>query len=154
MNIRPIRTAADHAAALKEIERLWNTATPGTEAGDKFEVLATLVDIYEREHFEIPAPDPIEAIRFRMEQEGLTNKDLIPIFKTRARVSEVMRKRRRLNLAMIRKLHKQLNIPFECLVQEYKLRTAGGRARQRGTSAGLSSSARVARTTSPPRTSR
>lgn len=104
MNIRPIRTAADHAAALEEIERLWNTATAGTEAGDKFEVLATLVDIYEREHFEIPAPDPVEAIRFRMEQEGFTNKDLIPIFKTRARVSEVMSKRRRLNLAMIRKL--------------------------------------------------
>jgi HTH-type transcriptional regulator/antitoxin HigA len=75
MNIRPIRTTADHAAALKEIERLWHVATPGTEAGDKFEVLATLVDIYEREHFEIPAPDLIEAIRFRMEQEGLTNKD-------------------------------------------------------------------------------
>lgn len=67
MNIRPIRTAADHAAALKEIERLWNTATPGTEAGDRFEVLATLVEIYEREHFEIPAPDPIEAIQGRSE---------------------------------------------------------------------------------------
>ena len=141
MNIRPIRTTADHAAALEEIERLWDVATPGTEAGDKFEVLATLVDIYEREHFEIPAPDPIEAIRFRMEQEGLTNKDLIPIFKTRARVSEVMSKRRRLNLAMIRKLHRQFNIPFECLVQEYKLRAAGGRSRRRGISTGPASSA-------------
>lgn len=147
MNIRPIRTAADHAAALKEIERLWDIATPGTEAGDKFEVLTTLVESYEREHFEIPAPDPIEAIRFRMEQEGFTNKDLIPIFKTRARVSEVMSKRRRLNLTMIRKLHKQLNIPFECLVQEYKLRGAGGRSRQRGISTRPETSSRTARKT-------
>lgn len=131
MDIRPIRTTADHVAALKEIERLWDAATPGTQTGDKFEVLSTLVDAYEREHVKIPAPDPIEAIRFRMEQEGFTNKDLVSIFKTRARVSEVMSKRRRLNLTMIRKLHKRLDIPFECLVQEYELKRASGRARQR-----------------------
>ena len=74
MNIKPIRTSTDHAAALKEIERLWDKAQPGTAEGDKFEVLSALVDAYEREHFKVPAPDPIEAIRFRMEQEGLTTK--------------------------------------------------------------------------------
>lgn len=134
MNIKPIRTAADHAAALKQIERLWDKAQPGTPDGDTFEVLAALVDAYEREHFPIPTPDPIEAIRFRMDQEGLTNKDLLPIFKTRARVSEVMSKRRRLNLPMIRKLHKKLGIPIECLVQDYKLKRGvanGGRSRHR-----------------------
>src|SRR4051794_22430700 len=120
MNIKPLRTPEDHAAALKEIERLWEKAQVGTPAGDKFEVLSALVNAYEAEHFEIPAPDPIAAIRFRIEQEGLTNKDLLPIFKTRGRISEVMSKRRRLNLLMIRKLHERLDIPFECLVQDYK----------------------------------
>jgi len=131
MDIKPIRTAADHAAALKEVERLWDKARPGTAAGDKFEVLSALVDAYEREHIKIPAPDPIEAIRFRMDQEGLTTKDLLPIFKTRARASEVMAKKRRLNLAMIRRLHSQLAIPIECLVQDYKLKSAAPAARSR-----------------------
>ncbi len=137
MDIKPIRTAADHAAALKEIERLWDKAEPGTPEGEKFEVLSTLVDAYEREHIEIPTPDPISAIRFRLEQEGLTPKDLIPIFKSRARVSEIMAKKRRLNLAMIRRLHKTLSIPFESLMREYKLkgthaaRPAGGKATRR-----------------------
>lgn len=135
MDIRPIRTPADHTAALEQIELLWEVALPGTEAGDKFEVLSTLVDAYEREHIKIPAPDPIDAIRFRMEQEGFTNKDLIAIFKTRARLSEVMSKRRRLNLVMIRKLHNKLAIPFECLVQDYKLRRSTGRSRRRPASA-------------------
>jgi HTH-type transcriptional regulator/antitoxin HigA len=132
MNIKPIHTVSDHRAALAEIERLWDRAKPGTPEGERFEVLSTLVDAYEREHIEIAAPDPIEAIRFRMEQEGLTTKDLLPIFKTRARASEVMAKKRRLNLPMIRRLHAQLSIPIECLVQEYKLKKAsGGRARHR-----------------------
>ena len=131
MNIKPLRTSEDHAAALKEIERLWDKASPGTRAGDKFEVLSALVDAYEREHFEIPAPDPIAAIRFRVEQEGLTNKDLLPIFKTRARISEVMSKRRRLNLPMIRKLHERLDIPIACLVQDYRLKKTSSGARTR-----------------------
>ena len=129
MDIKPIRTAKDHAWALREIEAIWDNAKPGTADGDRFEVLSALVDAYEREHFEIPAPDPIEAIRFRMEQEGLTNNDLLPIFKTRARVSEIMGRRRRLNLAMIRRLHERLEIPIECLVQNYKLKTQGGSKR-------------------------
>ncbi len=124
MNIKPIHTAADHARALKEIERLWDKAEPGTPDGEKFEVLSTLVDAYEREQIKIPSPDPIEAIRFRMDQEGLTAKDLLPNFKTRARASEVLAKKRRLNLAMIRRLHAQLSIPIECLVSDYKLRTS------------------------------
>jgi HTH-type transcriptional regulator/antitoxin HigA len=131
MDIKPIRTAADHAAALKEIERLWDTALPGTPDGDKFEVLSALVDSYERAHVKVPAPDPIEAIRFRMDQEGLTTKDLLPIFRTRARASEVMAKKRRLNLAMIRRLHARLSIPIECLVQDYKLKRPGTGARYR-----------------------
>jgi HTH-type transcriptional regulator/antitoxin HigA len=105
---------------------------PGTPEGERFEVLATLVDAYERAHIEIPAPGPIEAIRFRMEQEGPTTKDLLPIFKTRARASEIMAKKRRLNLPMIRRLHAQLSIPIECLVQDYKLKgSARGRSRYR-----------------------
>jgi HTH-type transcriptional regulator/antitoxin HigA len=133
MDIKPIRTPADHAAALAEIERLWGKAKANTKEGDKLEVLSTLVDSYEREHIQIPAPDPIEAIRFRMEQEGLSGKDLLPIFKTRARLSEIMTKKRRLNLTMIRRLHARLAIPFEYLVQDYKLKKApgAGRSRQR-----------------------
>lgn len=125
MDIKPIRTAKDHAWALREIEGLWDKAKAGTAEGDRFEVLSALVDVYEREHFEIPAPDPIEAIRFRMDQEGLTNNDLLPIFKTRARVSEVMGRRRRLNLSMIRRLHERLEIPIECLVADYRLKKQG-----------------------------
>ena len=133
MDIKPIRTPADHKAALKEIERVWDRAQPGSPEGERLEVLSTLVDACEREHVKIPAPDPIEAIRFRMEQEGLTTKDLLSVFKTRARASEVMAKKRRLNLAMIRRLHAQLSIPIECLVQDYKLKgsTAGARSRHR-----------------------
>jgi HTH-type transcriptional regulator/antitoxin HigA len=123
VNIKPIRNAEDHAWALQEIDHLWEKVQPGTPDGDRFDVLSALVDAYEREHFEIPPADPIEAIRFRMEQEGLTNKDLIAIFKTRARVSEILGRRRRLNLTMIRRLHQRLEIPIECLVRDYKLKT-------------------------------
>jgi HTH-type transcriptional regulator/antitoxin HigA len=132
MDIKPIRSSADHSAALKEIERLWDKTQPGTPESEKFEVLSTLVDAYERAHIEISTPDPIEAIRFRMEQEGLTTKDLLPIFKTRARASEVMAKKRRLNLPMIRRLHAKLSIPIECLVKDYKLKGgAAGRSKHR-----------------------
>lgn len=125
MDIKPIRTNEDHAWALQQLERLWDKAEEGTPEGDRFEVLSALVDAYEREHFQIPAPDPIEAIRFRMDQEGLTNTDLLSIFKTRARVSEVMTRRRRLNLAMIRRLHAKLSIPVEALVADYELKKSG-----------------------------
>jgi len=107
VKIKPIRTSDDHAAALREIERLWDSARPGTADGDAFEVLSAFIVAYEHEHFAIPAPDPVEAIRFRMEQRGLRNADLLPILGTRARVSEILSKRRPLTLGMIRKLHER-----------------------------------------------
>jgi HTH-type transcriptional regulator / antitoxin HigA len=121
MDVKPIRTAEDHRLALAEIERLWNRAKSGTPAGDRFEILSTLVDAYERVHFPVPPPDPVEAIRFRMEQAGLTTKDLLPVFKTTARASEIVNRKRRLNLRMIRDLHRRFAIPLECLVADYGL---------------------------------
>lgn len=121
MNIRAIRTADDHRWALGEIEKLWGKAEPGTPEGDRFEVLSTLIDVYEREHFPVPPPDPVAAILFRMEQLGLTNRDLLPIFKTTARVSEVLNRRRRLNLTMIRGLSELLSIAVDTLVRDYEL---------------------------------
>jgi HTH-type transcriptional regulator/antitoxin HigA len=86
MDIRPIRTTADHEKALLEIQRLWN-AKPGTTDADKLELLAMLVEAYEDAHYPMPDPDPVEAIKFRMEQQGLSRSDLVPIFGTRSRVS-------------------------------------------------------------------
>jgi HTH-type transcriptional regulator/antitoxin HigA len=133
MDIKPIRSKADHKAALAEIERLWDVQ-PGTPEGDRFEVLATLVDVYEREHAPILPPDPIEAIKFRLEQSGLTRKALETMMGTRARVSEILSGRRRLTLAMIRALNRELEIPLEVLILEQKPkrraapRTARGKA--------------------------
>ena len=104
MTIRPIRNNSDHENALKRIEALMS-ALQDTAEGDELDVLATLVDAYEKEHFPIDAPDPVEAIKFRMEQMGLERKDLEPYLGSRARVSEVLNKRRGLSLAMIRSLH-------------------------------------------------
>src|SRR5512146_2644297 len=104
MNVRPIRNAKDDARALREIETIWQ-ARPGTPEGDRFEVLSTLVDAYEREAFPIDPPDPIQAIRFRLEQGRVGAPELIAIFGTRARCSEILGKRRRLTLPMIRALH-------------------------------------------------
>src|SRR5713226_4941756 len=119
MNIRPIRTDADYDAALKEIERLWG-AKPGTPQGDRLDVLATLVEAYENEHYTIDAPDPVSAILFRMEQQELTRKDLSSYIGSRARVSEMLGGKRKLTLQMIRQLHKGLNIPLESLISERK----------------------------------
>ena len=131
MDIRPIQSPADHSWALAQIESLWEQAEPGTPEGDRFEVLATLVDAYEREHFPIPAPDPLEAIRFRMEQLGLTTTDLLPIFKTTARLSEVLNRRRRLSLGMIRQLSERLSIPADIMIQDYELNRVSKRPRAR-----------------------
>jgi HTH-type transcriptional regulator/antitoxin HigA len=114
MIIRPIRNNSDHESALKRIEALMSARQDTTE-GDELDVLATLVDAYEKEHFPIDAPDPIEAIKFRMEQLGLERKDLEPLLGSRARVSEVLNKRRGLSLAMIRSLHENLEIPLDAL---------------------------------------
>lgn len=128
MNVRAIRTQADHAWALGEIEKLWDRAEPGTPDGDRFEVLSTLIEAYERAHFPVPPPDPVDAILFRAEQQGLSNRDLLTIFKTTARLSEVLNRRRRLSLSMIRAISKHLSIPADILVTEYKLKRATSRA--------------------------
>ena len=115
MTIRPIRTSSDHESALKRIQALM-MSKPGTDDGDELDVLATLVEAYEAEHFPIDSPDPIEAIRFRMEQMDLDRKDLEPLIGSRARVSEILNRRRGLSLKMIRALNKELNIPLEVLI--------------------------------------
>lgn len=115
MDIRPIRTERDHRAALKEIERLWEAA-PGTRAHDRLEVLGTLVAAYEEAHHPIEPPDPVDAIRFRMEQLGLDRKDLEDCIGSRARVSEILNRKRVLTLGMIRRLHLKLGIPAEVLL--------------------------------------
>ena len=117
--LRPIRSEADYEAAVAEIERLWG-AKAGTPEGDRLDVLATLVDAYEAEHDPIDPPDPIEAIRFRMEQQGLTRKDLERILGSRTRVSEILNRKRGLSIAMIRRLHETLGIPAEVLIRPTK----------------------------------
>jgi HTH-type transcriptional regulator/antitoxin HigA len=114
--IKPIRTKRDYEAALAEVERLWG-AKLGTPKGDRLDVLATLIDAYESAHFPMDPPDPIEAIRFRMEQQGLTRKDLEPLIGTRTRVAEVMNRRRNLSIGMIRRLNKALGISAEVLIR-------------------------------------
>lgn len=115
MTIRPIRNTSDHESALKRIEALM-LAEQDTDDGDELDVLATLVDVYEHEHFPIEAADPIEAIVFRMDQMDMDRKDLEPFIGSRARVSEVLNRRRGLSLKMIRALHQELKIPLEALV--------------------------------------
>ena len=118
MDIKPIRTPADHQAALAEIEALM-TAEFGTPEGDKLDVLVTLVEAYEQKHFPIDLPDPVEAIKFRMEQSGLTVKDLEPIIGRANRVYEIFNHVRPLTLPMIRRLHSSLGIPVESLIKKY-----------------------------------
>jgi HTH-type transcriptional regulator / antitoxin HigA len=120
-NLKPLRSEADYEAALAEVGELWGTKS-GTPRGDRLDVLATLIDVYETEHYPMKAPDPIEAIKFRMEQQGLTRKDLEKILGSRMRVSEVLNRRRGLSIEMIRKLHAKLNIPAEVLIAPARLR--------------------------------
>jgi HTH-type transcriptional regulator/antitoxin HigA len=127
MEIEPIKTETDYEAALKEIERLFD-AKPGTPESDRLEILATLVEAYEDEHYAIPAPDPVEAILYYMESRGLTRADLEPYIGSRARVSEILNRKRPLTLAMIQRLN-QLGIPAEALIQPYKVATNSSRSR-------------------------
>ncbi len=120
MQIKPIKTVEDNQAALARIDQLWE-AEPNTPEGDELEVLATLVHAFEEEHYPIDAPDPIEAIKFRMEQQGLVDADLVPYLGQRSRVTEVLKRQRGLSLSMIRKLNEGLKIPLDCLVKEYQL---------------------------------
>lgn len=115
MDIKPIRTKRDYARALKRIEELWG-ADDGTSAGDELDVLATLVDAYESEHYPIDAPDAISAIKFRLEQMGLKQSDLAEIVGGSNRASEIMKGKRKLTVKMIRSLHEKLKIPVESLI--------------------------------------
>ncbi len=118
MPIKPIHTAADHEAALARLDTLFDSA-PGTSEGDEAEVLTLLIQHYEEKHFPIGLPSPVDAIRFRMEQQNLKPKDLVPYLSSPSKVSEVLSGRRRLSLAMIRNLI-GLGIPAEVLLQEIR----------------------------------
>ena len=121
MQIRPIRTEKDHDEALARIDELMS-AKLGTAEGDELDVLVTLVDAYEEKHFPMDAPDPVTAIQFWMEQQGLTRKDLEPMIGSRARVSEVLSRKRGLTLAMIRRVRTGLGISADLLVGTGKVR--------------------------------
>jgi HTH-type transcriptional regulator/antitoxin HigA len=118
MNISPIRNEKDYQNALKRLEDIFD-AKKGSQEGDELEILSILIDRYENEHFPIELPDPIEAIKFRMEQMGMKQKDLAEVVGFKSRVSEILNKKRKLTLDMIRKLNKTLRIPTEVLVQDY-----------------------------------
>ena len=122
-NLKPIRTKADYEAALAAIERLWG-ARAGSPEGDRLDILATLVDAYENEHYPMDPPDPIEAIKFRMEQQGLNRKDLADILGSRTRVAEVLNRRRGLSINMIRRLHEKLGISVEVLIRPIRTKKA------------------------------
>jgi HTH-type transcriptional regulator/antitoxin HigA len=115
-DLKPIRTKADHKAALAEIERLWGAGIR-TPEGDRLDVLVTLVEAFESKHFNIELPDPIAAIEFRMEQEGLKRADLEEMIGSRGRVAEVLNRKRNLSIEMIRRLHDELGIPAQVLIQ-------------------------------------
>lgn len=125
MEIRPIRTRDDYKAAMREVSAYFdNEPTPGTPDGDRFEILLTLVEAYESKHYPIELPDPIDAIKFRMDQAGLTPKDLVPVIGRLNRVYEILNRKRPLTLNMIWKLHEKLGIPAECLIQPPKASVA------------------------------
>lgn len=121
--IKPIRTKRDYDDALKEVERLWG-AKSGTPEGDRLDVLATLVDVYEAEHYPMDPPDPIEAIKFRMDQQGLTRRDLEEIIGTRTRIAEVLNRKRGLSITMIRRLHERLGISADVLIRPSRKKAA------------------------------
>jgi HTH-type transcriptional regulator/antitoxin HigA len=118
MNIRLIKTEKDYQKTLKRLEVIFD-ARPGTKEGDELEILALLIGRYEDKHDPIEAPDPIEAIKFRMEQMGYKQKDLEEIIGHKGHVSEILNRKRKLTLEMVRKLHEKLNIPLASLVQAY-----------------------------------
>jgi len=118
MDISPIRNEKDYKKALERLEVIFD-AKQGTKEGDELEILAILIDNYESENFPIEMPDPISAINFRMEQMGLKQKDLVEMIGFKSRVSEIMNRKRKLTLDMIRKLNTQLRIPTEVLIQDY-----------------------------------
>ena len=118
MNIKPVKTAKDYKKALQRLEEIFDSR-PGTEKGDELDILVLLIERYENENYPIEAPDPIEAIKFRMEQMGYKQKDLEAIIGHKGHVSEILNRKRKLSLEMIRKLHEKLNIPLHALIQAY-----------------------------------
>ena len=125
MNIKPIRTEADNKHALAEISKLMERdPAMGTPAGDRLDVLVTLVQAFEARHYPLDSPDPVAAIKFRMDQQGLTPRDLEPMIGSRARVSEVLGGKRALSMAMVWRLHKGLGIPAQSLIRPPRGSTA------------------------------
>ncbi len=118
MNIKPIKSKKDYEEALRRLDTLFD-AKKGTPKGDELEILSILIEKYEDEHFPIDLPDPVEAIKFRMEQNGLTQTDLANVVGQKSRASEILNRKRKLSLEMIRQLHKEWHIPTEVLVQVY-----------------------------------
>lgn len=118
MEIKPIKTEADYRAAMEEVERLFDAA-PNTPEGDRLEVLITLIEAYEEKNYVIPLPDPVEAVLYYIESRGLSRRDLEQFIGSRARVSEVLNRKRPLTIGMIRKLHAGLGIPAEVLIRPY-----------------------------------
>ena len=116
--IKPIKTKKDYAAALQRLEKIFD-AKPGSVEGDELEVLGILIDKYEQEKYPVDYPDPIEAIKFRMEQMGYTQSDLARVVGLKSRASEILNKKRKLTLEMIRQLHQALGIPTDVLIQNY-----------------------------------
>jgi HTH-type transcriptional regulator/antitoxin HigA len=123
MTIKPIKTKKDYQNALERLEKIFD-AKKGSPEGDELEVLSILIEKYEDEHFPIGFPDPIEAIKFRMEQYGYNQTDLAKVVGLKSRASEILSKKRKLTLEMIRILHSNLKIPTEVLIQTYKLTKA------------------------------
>ena len=119
-DLKPIRTQADYEDALAEVERLWG-AKSGTPEGDRLDVVATLIDVYEAKHHPIDPPDPIGAIRFRIEQQSLTRKDLEPMIGPRNRVADILNGKRSLSIEMIRQLHDRLGISADVLIRPSRL---------------------------------
>jgi HTH-type transcriptional regulator / antitoxin HigA len=118
MNIKPLKTKKDYNLAMSRLEKIFDSK-PGTPEGDELEILGILIEKYESEHFPIAFPDPIEAIKFRMEQMEFNQADLVKVIGFKSRVSEIMSRKRKLPLDMIRKLNSSLNIPTEVLIKEY-----------------------------------
>src|ERR1700758_3044426 len=137
MAIKPIKTEADYELALRRVEKLWDSPK-GSAESDELDILTTLIEAYEREHYPIDLPDPIEAIKFRLEQTGKDSRALIGIIGQRTRVYEVMKGKRPLSLNMIRKLHEKLEIPAEVLIQPARryrrvaVHSVGNKVRRRG----------------------
>jgi HTH-type transcriptional regulator / antitoxin HigA len=120
MDLKPIKTEADYRAALKRLEEIFD-AKPGTHESDELEILGLMVDDYENKHYPIEAPDPIEAIKIRMEEMNLKQVDLIPEIGGKSRVSEILNRKRRLTVDMIRKLGTRLNLSYNLLIKDYQL---------------------------------